>query len=63
MRDYQRIEALDTYGREGIDDRDYGQMGVEERAAAEAELALREVRCVLLLVRGGDLLTLIYVHV
>jgi hypothetical protein len=44
MRDYQRIEALDTYGREGIDDRDYGQMGVEERAAAEAELAQREVR-------------------
>ena len=51
MRDYQRIEALDTYGREGIDDRNFGQMGVEERAAAEAELALREVRCVLL--RGG----------
>ena len=61
MRDYQRIEALDTYGREGIDDRDYGQMGVEERAAAEAELALREVRCVLL--RGGDLPALINVHV
>jgi len=41
-RDYQRIDALDTYGREGIDDRDYGMMGADERAAAEAELARRE---------------------
>jgi hypothetical protein len=47
-RDYQRIEALDTYGREGIDDRDYGQMGAEERTAAEAELARREVSALLL---------------
>ena len=47
-RDYKRIEALATYGREGIDDRDYGQMGAEERTAAEAELARREVSALLL---------------
>mmetsp|Transcript_13302 Transcript_13302/g.20731 ORF Transcript_13302/g.20731 Transcript_13302/m.20731 type:complete len:966 (-) Transcript_13302:2250-5147(-) len=41
-RDYQRIEALDTYGREGLDDRDYGQMDHDERLAAEAELARRD---------------------
>ncbi len=41
-RDYQRIEALDHYGNEGIDDRDYGQMDLEQRRAAEAELAIRD---------------------
>lgn len=41
-RDYQRIEALDTYGTEGIDDRAYAAMDMEQRRAAEAELASRE---------------------
>jgi DNA replication licensing factor MCM2 len=41
-RDYQRIEALDTYGTEGIDDRDYESMDMEQRRAAEAELRARD---------------------
>ena len=41
-RDYQRIEALDHYGTEGIDDRDYDDMDVDQRRAAEAELAIRD---------------------
>ena len=41
-KDYQRIEALDTYGTEGIDDREYEAMDFEQRRAAEAELARRE---------------------
>ena len=41
-RDYQRIEALDTYGTEGIDDREYGAMDMDQRRAAEAELATRD---------------------
>ena len=41
-RDYQRIEALDTYGTEGLDDTDYAAATTEERHAAEAELARRE---------------------
>jgi len=41
-RDYQRIDALDTYGQEGLDDRDYDSMDVETRRAAERELAQRE---------------------
>ena len=41
-RDYQRIEALDTYGTEGIDDRDFGAMDEEQRRAAEKELARRD---------------------
>ena len=41
-RDYQRIEALDTYGTEGIDDRDYGMMDEEERRTAEAEMRRRD---------------------
>lgn len=40
-RDYQRIEALDTYGTEDIDDRDYGAMDSEQRRAAEQEIARR----------------------
>jgi DNA replication licensing factor MCM2 len=43
-RDYQRIEALDTYGTEGIDDREYGVMDMEQRRAAEAELATNDRR-------------------
>ncbi len=42
FQDYQRIEALDTYGTEGIDDRQYRAMGAEERAAAEGVIAMRE---------------------
>jgi DNA replication licensing factor MCM2 len=41
-RDYQRIEALDTYGTEGIDDNDYGLIDTEQREAAERELARRD---------------------
>ena len=41
-KDYQRIDALDHYGTEGIDDRDYGGMDIEERRAAEAEIAIRD---------------------
>jgi DNA replication licensing factor MCM2 len=41
-RDYQRIEALDTYGTEGLDDRDYGEMDIDERRAAERELDRRD---------------------
>jgi DNA replication licensing factor MCM2 len=41
MRDYQRIDALDTYGTEGIDDRDFSKMDREERLAAERELDRR----------------------
>ena len=42
FKDYQRIDALDTYGREGIDDRDYGGMDAEERAAADRILDERD---------------------
>jgi DNA replication licensing factor MCM2 len=41
-RDYQRIEALDTYGTEGMDNRDYGAMDMDTRRAAESELAGRD---------------------
>jgi DNA replication licensing factor MCM2 len=41
-RDYQPIEALDTYGREGIDDRDYDAMDFDQRRAAEAEIRARD---------------------
>lgn len=43
-RDYQRIAALDTYGTEGMDDRQFDQMAPDERRAAEAELAQRDRR-------------------
>jgi len=42
FQDYQRIDALDTYGREGIDDREYAQMGYDERVEAERVIAERE---------------------
>ena len=42
FQDYQRIEALDTYGREGIDNRQYDGMDYDERVAAEMEIAQRE---------------------
>ena len=41
-RDYQRIEALDTYGTEGIDDREYDHIDDDERRAAEAEMNRRD---------------------
>ncbi|KAL3943743.1 MAG: hypothetical protein SGBAC_002166 [Bacillariaceae sp.] len=41
-RDYQRIDALDTYGTEGIDDRNYDLMDVDQRRAVEKELAIRD---------------------
>lgn len=41
-RDYQRIDALDTYGTEGIDDRDYNSMDVNAKRAAEIELRQRD---------------------
>lgn len=41
-RDYQRIEALDTYGPEGLDDREYDPMDIDQRKAAEAQLAHRD---------------------
>ncbi|KAL7471084.1 hypothetical protein ACHAXS_011369, partial [Conticribra weissflogii] len=42
MKDYQPIAALDTYGREGIDDRDYGDIDVDDRFAAERVLEARD---------------------
>lgn len=42
MKDYQPIAALDTYGREGIDDRDYDQMDVDQRRDVERVLAERD---------------------
>ena len=42
LQDYQPIAALDTYGREGIDDRDFGNLDYEERAAAESVLEERD---------------------
>lgn len=41
-KDYQRIAALDTYGTEGMDDREYQEMNIDQRRAAEAELARLE---------------------
>ena len=41
-RDYQRIAALDTYGTEGMDNRDYGAMDMDTRRAVEEELAGRD---------------------
>ena len=41
-KDYQRIEALDHYGTDGIDNRDYDELDVDQRRAAEAELARRD---------------------
>ena len=41
--DYQRIDALDTYGTEGLDEGDYGAMNMDERMEAEAVIAQREL--------------------
>ena len=43
-RDYQRIEALDTYGAEGLDDQEYDLIAPDQRRAAEAALARRDRR-------------------
>ena len=42
LKDYQPIAALDTYGREGIDDREFGDIDYDDRYAAEAVLAERD---------------------
>jgi DNA replication licensing factor MCM2 len=41
-RDYQRIDALDTYGTEGIDNRDFDGMDLDQRQEAEAEMRRRD---------------------
>lgn len=41
-RDYQAIPALDTYGAEGLDDRDYENLTVDARRAVEQQLARRD---------------------
>lgn len=43
-RDYQPIEELDHYDMEGIDDREYESMGIEERRMVESELNRRDTR-------------------
>mmetsp|Transcript_21970 Transcript_21970/g.61098 ORF Transcript_21970/g.61098 Transcript_21970/m.61098 type:complete len:1043 (+) Transcript_21970:266-3394(+) len=43
-RDYQRIDALDNYGREGIDDRDYDELDTDARREVEAKLRERDRR-------------------
>lgn len=40
--DYQPIDALDTYGSEGIDNTDYGPIDSDARAAAEKIISERE---------------------
>lgn len=42
FQDYQRIEALDNYGKEGLDDRDYDEMDYGQRMAADSVIAQRE---------------------
>jgi len=42
MKDYQPIAALDTYGTEDIDNRQYDDMNVDQRYAAEAVLQARD---------------------
>jgi len=43
-KDYQRIDILDSYGREGIDDRDYDNMDSDTRREVEAKLRARDRR-------------------
>jgi hypothetical protein len=45
-RDYQAIPALDTYGREGIDEHasELSDLGVDERRRAEEEMRRRDRR-------------------
>ena len=43
-KDYQRIEALDNYGTEGIDDRNYETMDMDTRREVEAKLRARDRR-------------------
>lgn len=42
MKDYQPIAALDTYGTEDIDNREYDDMDADQRFAAEAVLQARD---------------------
>jgi len=41
--DYQHIPALDTYGKEGIDEREYDQMDYDQRLQAEEVLNQRDM--------------------
>jgi DNA replication licensing factor MCM2 len=41
-RDYQKIAALDTYVTDGLDDREYDEMDVDQRRAAEVALNRRD---------------------
>lgn len=43
-RDYQRIDVLDTYGTDGIDNREYGAIDENARRAADRELDRRDQR-------------------
>ena len=43
-KDYQRIEALDNYGTEGIDDRNYDGLSADARREVEAKLRARDRR-------------------
>ncbi|KAL1506921.1 hypothetical protein AB1Y20_007785 [Prymnesium parvum] len=44
MADYRRIDALDAYEEDGLDDNDYGDIDFDARAAAEAALEERDLR-------------------
>lgn len=52
-KDYQPIAALDTYGTEDIDDREYDNMDAGERYAAEAILQARDKERNLSAMMGG----------
>ena len=43
-KDYQRIAALDSYGREGIDDREFENMDADTRREVESKLRERDRR-------------------
>ena len=53
MKDYQPIAALDTYGTEDIDNRDYDQMDADQRYAAETVLQARDKERNLSAMMGG----------
>jgi DNA replication licensing factor MCM2 len=53
MKDYQPIAALDTYGTEDIDNREYDNMNADERYAAEAVLQARDKERNLSAMMGG----------
>ncbi|KAL9189590.1 hypothetical protein ACHAXT_009265 [Thalassiosira profunda] len=51
--DYKRIDALDTYGREGIDDRDYDGIDMDAFERAQATLDARDKERYRARQRGG----------